>query len=80
MLYVDDLISAVRCLLLDKSRYSAIFELVGAATCFASAVEWSDLVVLLQAHDEIVGSAALDGAEHILDTRGVLTGDNVERL
>jgi len=27
MLYVDDLISAVRCLLLDKSRNSAIFEL-----------------------------------------------------
>ena len=45
-----------------------------------TAVNSADLVVLLQAHDEIVGSAALDGAEHILDTRGVLTGDNVERL
>jgi len=46
----------------------------------ASAVEWSDLVVLVQAHSEIVGSEALTGASHILDTRGVLLGDNVERL
>jgi nucleotide sugar dehydrogenase len=45
-----------------------------------SAVEWSDLVVLVQAHSEIVGSEALAGASRILDTRGVLIGDNVERL
>jgi len=46
----------------------------------ASAVEWSDLVVLIQAHSEIVGSEALASASRILDTRGVLIGDNVERL
>ena len=46
----------------------------------ASAVEWSDLVVLLQAHRQIVGSDALAQASRILDTRGVLSGDNVERL
>ncbi len=46
----------------------------------ASAVEWSDLVVLIQAHSEIVGSEALVSASRILDTRGVLIGDNVERL
>jgi nucleotide sugar dehydrogenase len=46
----------------------------------ASAVEWSDLVVLLQAHRQIVGSDVLARASRILDTRGVLSGDNVERL
>ncbi|MBT4096758.1 MAG: nucleotide sugar dehydrogenase [Gemmatimonadetes bacterium] len=46
----------------------------------ASAVEWSDVAVLVQAHGEIVGSEALAGASRILDTRGVLSGDNVERL
>ena len=46
----------------------------------ASAVEWSDLVVLIQAHSEIVGSETLVGASRILDTRGVLLGDNVEWL
>ena len=46
----------------------------------ASAVEWADLAVLLQAHSQIVGSEVLAGASRILDTRGVLSGDNVERL
>lgn len=46
----------------------------------ASAVEWSDLVVLLQAHRQIVESDVLARASRILDTRGVLSGDNVERL
>ena len=44
------------------------------------ALSQADLAVLLQAHDEIVGSPALDGAQRLLDTRGVLSGDNVERL
>jgi len=39
-----------------------------------------DLAVLVQAHDEIVESDALSRAARILDTRGVLSGDNVERL
>jgi len=39
-----------------------------------------DLAVLVQAHDEIVESGALSRAVRILDTRGVLSGDNVERL
>ncbi len=46
----------------------------------ASAVEWSDFVVLVQAHREIVESQILVRAKRILDTRGVLSGDNVERL
>ena len=44
------------------------------------AIAAADLVVLLQAHDEILESEILGTAEHILDTRGVLTGGNVERL
>ncbi len=40
----------------------------------------ADLTVLVQAHDEIVESGALSRAGRILDTRGVLSGDNVERL
>ena len=44
------------------------------------AVAAADLVVLLQAHDEILESEILGTAEHVLDTRGVLTGGNVERL
>ena len=44
------------------------------------AIAAADLVVLLQAHDEILESEILGTAEHVLDTRGVLTGGNVERL
>ncbi|SOC47753.1 nucleotide sugar dehydrogenase [Blastococcus aggregatus] len=44
----------------------------------AQAMEEADLVVLLQAHDEYVGGA-LDGVA-VFDTRGVLTGEAVERL
>ena len=44
------------------------------------AIGEADLVVLIQAHDEILEFGALDGASWILDTRGVLSGDNVERL
>ncbi len=54
-------------------------ELVGEddlETAFANA----DLAVLLQAHNEIIGSGSLNRARRILDTRGVLSGDNVERL
>jgi len=40
----------------------------------------ADLAVLLQAHNEIIGSGSLKRAKRILDTRGVLSGDNVERL
>ena len=32
------------------------------------------------AHDEIVNSTILQKAKKVLDTRGVLTGENVERL
>lgn len=44
------------------------------------AIVAADLVVLLQAHDEILESEILGTAEHVLDTRGVLIGGNVERL
>jgi nucleotide sugar dehydrogenase len=40
----------------------------------------ADLVVLLQPHDSIIGAEALTRAALILDTRGVLEGDNIERL
>ncbi|WP_304555254.1 UDP-N-acetylglucosamine 2-epimerase [Blastococcus sp. TF02A-30] len=42
------------------------------------AMEEADLVVLLQAHDDYLGGA-LDGAR-VFDTRGVLTGEGVDRL
>jgi UDP-N-acetyl-D-glucosamine dehydrogenase len=42
------------------------------------AVEEVDVVVLLQAHREYLGGA-LDGAR-VFDTRGVMSGDTVERL
>jgi len=45
-----------------------------------SAVADADLVILLQPHDCIVDSPALSSATRILDTRGALTGANVERL
>ena len=40
----------------------------------------ADLVVLLQPHDAVLASGALEGANHVLDTSGTLVGDNVERL
>ena len=49
-------------------------------TDLARAVAAADLVVLLQAHDQIVESSDLDHAALILDTRGVLAGPNIERL
>ena len=45
-----------------------------------AALQWSDLAVLVQAHTEIVDSESVSVARQVLDTRGVLTGDNVERL
>jgi len=39
-----------------------------------------DLAILLQAHQEILKSSFLGDYARILDTRGVLKGDNVERL
>ena len=44
------------------------------------ALAMADIAVLVQAHDEIVGSGALNRVGRILDTRGVLSGNNVERL
>ena len=40
----------------------------------------ADLVILLQPHDSITSAEALERAELLFDTRGVLKGDNVERL
>ena len=40
----------------------------------------ADLVVLLQPHDAVLASGALEGARYVLDTSGSLVGDNVERL
>ena len=54
-------------------------ELTGESN-LGEAIAAADLVVLLQAHDEILESEILGTAEHVLDTRGVLTGGNVERL
>ncbi|MBL6925537.1 MAG: nucleotide sugar dehydrogenase [Acidimicrobiia bacterium] len=54
-------------------------ELSGQAS-LEMALSDADLAVLVQAHDEIVGSGVLCRADRILDTRGVLSGDNVERL
>ncbi|RBY75314.1 hypothetical protein DQ238_20020 [Geodermatophilus sp. TF02-6] len=42
------------------------------------AVDEADVVVLLQAHREYLGGT-LDGVR-VFDTRGVLTGDTVDRL
>lgn len=44
------------------------------------AAESADLVILLTPHDKILASGALGLARRILDTRGVLSGPNVERL
>ena len=45
-----------------------------------SELEAADLVVVLQAHREVMESDVLDGAGAILDTSGSLNGDNVDRL
>lgn len=45
-----------------------------------AAIDRADIVVLLQAHAQVVESGALGRAKRVLDTRGVLDGDNVERL
>ncbi len=54
-------------------------ELIGEGD-LEQALAMADIAVLVQAHDEIVKSGALDRVGHILDTRGVLSGNNVERL
>lgn len=46
----------------------------------ADGIGRADLVLLLQAHEGTVVSDLLGEARHVLDTRGVLTGPNVERL
>jgi nucleotide sugar dehydrogenase len=46
----------------------------------AKAMALTDMAVLIQAHRQIVDSDALALAPRIFDTRGVLEGDNVERL
>lgn len=53
---------------------------VGREVDLTAALHWSDLAVLVQAHSEIVNSESISIARRVLDTRGVLTGDNVERL
>jgi len=47
---------------------------------FETAVVESDMAILVTAHNEIVDSVVLQKAKKILDTRGVLSGNNVERL
>ncbi len=55
-------------------------ENISAEEDLESAVSWADIVVLVQAHSQVVESGVLDQAKRVLDTRGVLRGDNVERL
>lgn len=47
---------------------------------FHGEIRDADLVVLLQPHDAVLASGALEGARYVLDTSGSLVGDNVERL
>jgi len=42
--------------------------------------DWADLLVLLQPHRGIIDNEHLFKAKKIFDTRGVLTGQNVEKL
>jgi len=44
------------------------------------AVSMADLVILLQAHREVVASGVLDRASKLLDATGTLSGEHVERL
>lgn len=46
----------------------------------AAAMADADLVVLVQGHTAIMDEADFSAAAAVLDTRGTLTGDNVERL
>ena len=66
----------------DPHAHSFTFngrELVGEDD-LEEALGKADLSILVQAHNEIIESGALERARRILDTRGVLSGDNVERL
>lgn len=60
------------------------FKVAGTAVTPApdleTALRSADLVVLLQAHDAIMSRADFRTADVVLDTRGVLDGENVERL
>lgn len=53
---------------------------VDQKTDLASAIVEADLVILIQAHTEIMENADFDSAKMILDTRGKLRGENVDRL
>ncbi|MCX8213280.1 MAG: nucleotide sugar dehydrogenase [SAR202 cluster bacterium] len=64
--YVDEFV-------VDGCRLSGESDLAKAMAC-------TDMAVLVQAHRQIVDSDALALAPQIFDTRGVLEGDNVERL
>ena len=56
-----------------KERFETIESLDGIS-------DWADLFVLLQPHSGIIDNRHLDTAKKIFDTRGVLTGKNVEKL
>jgi nucleotide sugar dehydrogenase len=64
--------------------HAASFDVDGSplprADDLGEAMRAADLVILLQAHDAILADGAFDDAALVLDTRGVLEGDNVERL
>ena len=55
-------------------------QLVPAVGDTRSGLEEADLVIVLQAHREVMESDILDGVGAILDTSGSLNGDNVDRL
>ena len=58
---------------MGDDRFETIESLEGAS-------DWADLFVLLQPHSGIIDSKHLETAKKIFDTRGVLTGQNVEKL
>ena len=51
-----------------------------AETDLGAALRSADLVILLQPHSAILEAGGFETAARILDTRGVLRGDNVQRL
>jgi nucleotide sugar dehydrogenase len=53
---------------------------ISKATDLTTAIGPVDLVILIQPHDDILAVTPFDQASLLLDTRGVLTGANVERL
>ena len=55
-------------------------QLVPAVGDTRSGLEEADLVIVLQAHREVMESDILDEVGAILDTSGSLNGDNVDRL